>query len=81
MGETNPFLHLSLHLSVIEQIGINQPIGIREVYDKLRLQHNDAHLAQHDVLDCLAEIIWQSQRNSQPLDSTYYLKLLNQKLN
>jgi hypothetical protein len=81
MGEINPFLHLSLHLSVIEQIGINQPIGIRGVYDKLRHQHNDAHLAQHDILDCLAETIWQSQRNSQPLDSTYYLNLLNQKLN
>jgi hypothetical protein len=80
MGETNPFLHLSLHLSVIEQISIDQPTGIREVYDKLRIQYNDTHLAQHDVLDCLAETIWQAQRNNLPLDSEYYLNLLKQKL-
>ncbi len=79
MGETNPFLHLSLHLSVIEQISINQPIGIREVYDKLRQQYNDAHLAQHDLLDCLAETIWQAQRNNAPLDAANYLNLLKQK--
>jgi len=80
MGETNPFLHLSLHLSVIEQISINQPIGIREVYDKLRQLHNDTHLAYHDLIDCLAETIWQAQRNNQPLDSEHYLNLLQQKL-
>ncbi len=79
MGETNPFLHLSLHLSVIEQININQPIGITQVYDKLRQQYNDSHLAQHDFLECLAETIWQAQRNSQPLDSETYLNLLKQK--
>lgn len=79
MGETNPFLHLSLHLSVIEQISINQPIGITQVYDKLRQQYNDSHLAQHDLLDCLAETIWQAQRNNAPLDVTNYLNLLKQK--
>jgi len=79
MGETNPFLHLSLHLSVIEQISINQPIGITQIYDKLRQQYNDSHLAQHDLLDCLAETIWQAQRNNAPLDVTNYLDLLKQK--
>lgn len=84
MGETNPFLHLSLHLSVIEQISINQPIGITQIYDKLRQRYNDSHsnsshLAQHDLLDCLAETIWQAQRNNVPLDTTNYLNLLKQK--
>ena len=79
MGETNPFLHLSLHLSVIEQISINQPIGITQVYDKLQQQYNDSHLAQHDLLECLAETIWQAQRNNLPLDSETYLNLLKQK--
>lgn len=79
MGETNPFLHITLHLSVIEQISINQPIGVTQIYDKLRLQHNDKHLAYHDLIDCLAETIWQSQRNNQPLDSDHYLNLLKQK--
>ena len=79
MGETNPFLHISLHLSVIEQITINQPIGIKLIYDKLLQHHNDKHLAYHDVIDCLAETIWQSQRNHQPLDSEHYLNLLKRK--
>lgn len=78
-GETNPFLHLSLHLSVIEQISINQPIGIGQLYEKLKLKHGDQHMAQHDILDCLAETIWQSQRNNTPLDSAHYLGLLQQR--
>jgi len=80
MGATNPFLHLSLHLSVIEQISINQPIGITQIYAQLRQQHNDSHFAQHDILDCLAETIWQAQRNNSGLDAANYLTLLEQKL-
>ena len=80
MGSTNPFLHLSLHLSVIEQISINQPIGIAQIYTQLQQYHNDSHLAQHDILDCLAETIWQAQRNNSGLDAQSYLTLLEQKL-
>jgi hypothetical protein len=80
MGATNPFLHLSLHLSVIEQISINQPIGIVQIYAQLRQQHNDSHLAQHDIVDCLAETIWQAQRNNSGLDAENYLTLLEQKV-
>lgn len=80
MGETNPFLHITLHLSVIEQISINQPIGIDQIYDKLLQRHHDKHLAYHDVVDCLAETIWHSQRNNEALNSEHYLNLLKQKL-
>lgn len=80
MGETNPFLHLSLHLSVIEQISINQPIGISEVYATLLKKDGDRHAAQHDLLECLAETIWYSQRNNVPLDSAHYMKLLNERI-
>jgi Domain of unknown function (DUF1841) len=79
-GETNPFLHLSLHLSVIEQININQPIGIKNGYEQLRQQHQETHRAQHDLLDCLAETIWHSQRNNEPLNSAHYLNLIQQKI-
>ncbi len=79
MGQTNPFLHISLHLSVIEQISINQPIGIRDVYTKLLEKYHDQHEAQHDILDCLAETIWHAQKNNAALDSTYYLSLLRKK--
>jgi hypothetical protein len=80
MGETNPFLHISLHLSVIEQVSINQPIGISKVYATLIEKRGDKHLAQHDLLECLAETIWHSQRNNVPLDSAHYLGLLNERV-
>lgn len=79
MGETNPFLHINLHLSVIEQIQINQPIGIRDSYTKLLNHHQDQHLAQHALLDCLAETIWHAQRQQQPLDNQHYLNLIAEK--
>ncbi len=82
-GETNPFLHMSLHLSILEQISINQPIGIAGIYEALKLKHQNEHQfehnAQHDILDCLGETIWQAQRNNSALDSQQYLNLLQQK--
>jgi Domain of unknown function (DUF1841) len=82
-GETNPFLHMSLHVSILEQISINQPIGIAEIYQKLKLKHQKEHdfehHAQHDILECLAETIWQAQRNNTGMDGVQYLQLLNDK--
>jgi hypothetical protein len=72
MGETNPFLHMSLHLSVLEQIAINQPIGIANAYQNLKLKHGNEMDAQHDLMDCLAETIWQAQRANQPPDGNAY---------
>ncbi len=79
-GETNPFLHMSLHLSILEQISINQPIGIADIVDKLKLKYQDEHSAQHAILECLAESIWSAQRNNTALDANYYVQLLQQKL-
>lgn len=80
MGETNPFLHMSLHLSILEQISINQPIGIQAIYQQLQRQHGHPHDAQHDVMDCLAETIWQAQRNQQALNAEEYLNALQKKV-
>lgn len=79
-GVTNPFLHMSLHLSILEQISINQPIGIAGIYDQLKLKYQNEHDAQHDILDCLAEAIWQAQRNNTALDANFYVQLLQQKV-
>jgi hypothetical protein len=79
LGETNPFLHMSLHLSILEQISINQPIGITSIYQKLCTMYGDEHEAQHAILDCLGETIWHAQRHQTPLDNEYYLRLLHQK--
>lgn len=79
MGETNPFLHMSLHLSIQEQISINQPIGITAAYGHLCTRYQQTHDAQHALLECLAETIWLAQRNQTGLDAAHYLQLIAQK--
>jgi hypothetical protein len=79
MGETNPFLHMSLHLSVLEQIRINQPPGIMQIYQSLLRNGASPMDAQHDVMDCLAETIWQAQRAGQQPDTEAYLNCMRNK--
>ena len=72
-GETNPFLHLSLHLAIEEQLSIDQPPGIRAAFTLLQSRRSDRHEALHAVLDCLGEMIWRSQRTGLPPDGDSYL--------
>ncbi|HVC49344.1 MAG TPA: DUF1841 family protein [Burkholderiales bacterium] len=78
-GETNPFLHLSMHLAIEEQLAINQPDGIRSIYEQLVSKLGDEHLAQHEILDCLGEMIWQAQKNRTSPDALIYLSCLDKK--
>lgn len=73
MGETNPFLHMSLHLSILEQLSIDQPPGIAAAYQSLRNKHGEAHPAQHDLMECLAETVWRAQRERTAPDGATYL--------
>ncbi len=75
-GETNPFLHMSMHLAIEEQLSIDQPIGIRAAYDTLRIKLDSEHEAKHRIMDCLAETLWQAQRSGQAPDTTVYLDCL-----
>jgi hypothetical protein len=75
-GETNPFLHLSLHVAVAEQIAIDQPPGLRAHFERLRAARGDEHAALHVLVECLGETIWQSQRTSTPPDANVYLGCL-----
>jgi Domain of unknown function (DUF1841) len=75
-GETNPFLHLSLHLAVAEQLGIDQPPGIRAQFERLRTARGDEHAALHALLECLGEVIWSAQRHGKPPDAALYLACL-----
>ena len=77
-GETNPFLHLSLHLAIEEQRSIDQPPGIRAAIEKLEAGRG-AHDARHAVMDCLAEVIWQAQRHGTGFDNATYLDCLARK--
>ncbi len=78
-GEGNPFLHLSLHLALEEQLAMNQPPGIREVVQKLADRLMDEHRARHEAIECLAEIIWQAQRAQRMPDTEEYLACLQRK--
>ena len=72
-GQTNPFLHLSLHLAIAEQISIDQPPGIRAAYQALR-QRLEVHDAEHAVMECLGEALWHAQRAGGALDGASYLE-------
>jgi hypothetical protein len=72
-GRTNPFLHLSMHLSISEQVAIDQPTGIKQAFELLAARLGSAHEAQHQVMECLGEMIWASQRSGLPPDGHTYL--------
>lgn len=75
-GETNPFLHLNLHLAIAEQLSIDQPPGIKGRYQELLAKSGDPHHAQHQVMECLGEMIWQAQRHRTAPDPDIYFSCL-----
>ena len=72
-GQMNPFLHLSLHLAIHEQISIDQPPGIRAAFETLRTRLGP-HDAEHVILECLGETIWRAQRQGGAMDAAAYLE-------
>jgi len=78
-GETNPFLHLAMHLAIAEQVSIDQPPGIRAAVEALAERRGSEHAARHDVMDCLAEAIWQAQRHGAGFDNASYLACIRRK--
>ena len=69
---SNPFLHLAMHLSITEQVSIDQPPGIRQACQLLAARSGE-HEAQHAVMECLGQMLWQSQRSGQPPDGEAYI--------
>ena len=72
-GRTNPFLHLSMHVSISEQVSIDQPQGIRQAFELLAARLGSAHAAPPAAMDCLGEMLWTSQRSGLPPDGEAYL--------
>jgi hypothetical protein len=72
-GRTNPFLHLSMHLSISEQCSIDQPRGIRQAVELLAARRNSLHDAHHEAMDCLGQMVWESQRAGRPPDGDAYI--------
>lgn len=75
-GETNPFLHMGLHLSIREQVATDRPKGIASVFKQICSKIGDTHDAEHRMIDCLAETLWEAQRENQAPDEAQYLERL-----
>ena len=78
-GKTNPFLHLSMHLSISEQCSIDQPRGIRQAVELLTAKRNSLHDAHHETMDCLGQMVWESQRAKRPPDGAAYIDCVQRK--
>ncbi len=72
-GRTNPFLHLSMHLSISEQCSIDQPRGIRQAVELLAARMDSLHEAHHATMECLGRMLWESQRSGRPPDGAAYI--------
>jgi len=75
-GQTNPFLHMGLHLGIREQVATNRPAGIAAIHKTLTAKRGDVHAAEHEMIECLAETLWDAQSSSQPPDEAKYLERL-----
>ena len=75
-GQTNPFLHMGMHLAIREQLATDRPPGIVAAFGTLMAHVQDAHAAEHHMMECLGEALWQAQRDNQPPDEARYLDCL-----
>ncbi len=75
-GKTNPFLHMGLHLGIREQVATDRPPGIAAIHAALLARHGDAHDAEHEMIEALAETLWEAQSNNAPPDEHKYLRRL-----
>jgi hypothetical protein len=78
-GKSNPFLHLSMHLSIVEQVSVDQPSGIRAAYETLAIKLASEHEAHHQIMECLGEMLWTSQRNGTPPDGLAYVECIKRR--
>ena len=78
-GKSNPFLHLSMHLSIAEQLSVDQPPGIKEAHNTLATKLGSEHEAHHHIMECLGEMLWTSQRNGTPPDGLAYIECIKRR--
>ncbi len=79
-GEGNPFLHLSLHLAIREQLAVNRPFGIHALYRRMVLRWGGEHPAEHQMIECLEQVLWEAQQQGQAANEEHYLKCLRGRL-
>jgi hypothetical protein len=73
-GQSNPFLHMGLHLAVRDQIATDRPAGIRQAFQTVATRLGSQHEAEHRMIECLAEAMWDAQRSGRPPDEAAYLQ-------
>ena len=78
-GETNPFLHMGMHIAIREQLSIDRPPGIKEAYEKLLQKSGDQMQTEHLMLECLGETLWRAQRENRMPDEQLYLRLVRER--
>jgi hypothetical protein len=78
-GKTNPFLHLSMHLTISEQVQADQPRGIQAGYEVLRGKLGEVHAAHHEIMECLGEMLWAVQRHHTPPDGEQYVRCVQKR--
>lgn len=79
-GHENPFLHLSLHLALREQVGTDRPAGIASITRSLLLKHGEGHIVEHLMIEKLGLYLWEAQRQSRAPDEQAYLQSLRELL-
>ena len=79
-GEINPFLHLGMHVAIEEQLSMDRPKGIKTYFTKLSEQHQDGHVALHNIMECLGEMLWHAQRDRTAPDEKLYFTCLDKHL-
>jgi hypothetical protein len=73
-GRTNPFLHMGLHLALRDQLAVDRPPGIRAAFQAVARRADDRHTAEHRVIECLADTLWEAQRENRLPDEAVYLE-------
>jgi len=78
LGESNPFMHMGMHIAIREQLGADRPAGIVIAHKKLLLRLQDAHEVEHQIMECLGQTLWESQQNNTSPDESQYLRCVQQ---
>jgi hypothetical protein len=79
-GVTNPFLHMGMHIALREQVGTDRPAGIAALYRRAAERRGDAHAVEHEMMECLGEVLWRAQRDNAVPDEAAYFECLNRRL-
>ena len=76
MGETNPFLHMSMHIAIAEQLSTDRPAGIKDLYQQLLGKLSESHTVEHHIMECMGQMMWEAQRNNMMPDEQLYMECL-----